>query len=68
MGKFKDFDLNLKKVKTDNKNTARNWTMNPLTCYTVLSRKYCSDPSTHCSPSDMTACRNAAKPGEGTRC
>ncbi|QXM06245.1 hypothetical protein [Crassaminicella indica] len=67
MGKFKDFDLNLKKVKTDNKNTSRAWTANVF-CYTYISERHCSEISTHCSPSDMTACRNAAKPGEGTRC
>lgn len=70
MGNFKDFDLDLKKVKTNNEFDSRAFTfdLDCLTSYTDLSEAMCSDPSTHCSPSDMTACRNAIEPGKAVRC
>lgn len=70
MGNFKDFDLDLKQVKTNDQVDTHKATdfWNCLSGTTInLSKKICSNPSTHCSPSDMTVCRNG-DPGIGPRC
>lgn len=66
MGEYKDFDLDIKKVKSVTNSAAG---LSDLDCISLLSEltsvMYCSDsdyctsstaPSTDCSPSDMTAC------------
>lgn len=70
MGNFKDFDLDLKQIKTNNEVGTQELT-DLLECATKLtyelSKRTCSNPSTHCSPSDMTMCRNGDA-GIGLRC
>jgi len=61
---FKDFDLDLSQSASVS-STEKSIISTVITWYT---ENYCSDPSTHCSPSDMTQCRNIADPGKAARC
>ncbi|MBM7870404.1 hypothetical protein JOC70_001889 [Clostridium pascui] len=70
MSNFKDFDLDLKKVRINNSQseTLSLSTRDCLESIIDLSKAQCSNPSTHCSPSDMTACRYGVEPGNVLRC
>ena len=71
MGNFKDFDLDLKQIKTNNEVVPQVYTENIVKCTIdiskVLSKLACGEPSTECSLSDQQLCRDVA-PGIGVRC
>lgn len=68
MGKYDDFDLDLKKAKSNNstKGISTITTVSPVMqtvateCFTFDGSNTCNCPSTDCSPCDMTtSCRRA---------
>lgn len=72
MGKYDDFNLDLNKVKVREgvSSDSTGWscvisTMQTLAsaCFTFDGSNTCNCPSTDCSPSDMTACRDAEMAG-----
>ncbi|NLY45986.1 MAG: hypothetical protein GX053_08390 [Tissierella sp.] len=71
MGNFKDFDLDLKQIKTYNEVGPQKYTEEFWECTKdiseFLSKLACGLPSTECSLSDQQLCRNG-DPGIGGRC
>lgn len=73
MGNFKDFDLDLKQVKTNTQFNTRSasevkcWETIIKTIIGVSKAAGCTNNSCNCSPSDMTGCRGLDS-GIGIRC
>lgn len=65
MGKYDDFNLDLKKIKGNGEAQPMGiTTVSPIIasvateCYTINGGNTCNCPSTACSPSDATGCRS----------